>query len=74
MILAAETALMTDRRRRPGWFEAASTVLNAAIYIRNQVSSAYFNHPANDLQLKVKKARNNFKRKVKHALIDWTEH
>jgi ectoine hydroxylase-related dioxygenase (phytanoyl-CoA dioxygenase family) len=30
MTLAAETTLMTDGRRRPGWFETASTVLDAA--------------------------------------------
>jgi hypothetical protein len=43
MTLAAATTLMTDGRRRPGWFEAASTVLNTAIDTRSQVSSAYFN-------------------------------
>jgi hypothetical protein len=56
MTLAAETTLMTDGRRRPGWFEAASTVLDAATDTRNQISSAYFNHPTNELQLKLKKA------------------
>jgi hypothetical protein len=30
MTLEAETTLLTDGRRRPGWFEAASTVLNIA--------------------------------------------
>jgi hypothetical protein len=67
MTLAAETTLMTDGRRRPGWFEAASTVLDAATDTRNQISSAYFNHPTNELQLKLKKARKDVKRKVKQA-------
>jgi hypothetical protein len=74
MSLAAEKTLMTDGRRRPGQFEAASTVLDVAIDIRNQISSAYFNHPTNELQLILKKARKDVIRKVKQALTDWTEH
>jgi hypothetical protein len=74
MALAAATTLMTYGRRRRGWFEEASTVLNTAIKTRNQVSSAYFNHPTNEFQLKLKKARKAVKRKVKQALTDWTEH
>jgi hypothetical protein len=74
MTLAAATTLMTDGRRRPGWFGAASTVLNTAINTRNQVSSAYFNHPTNELKLTLKKARKAVKRKVKQALTDRTEH
>jgi adenylosuccinate synthase len=49
MTSAAETALVTDGRRRPGWFEATLTVLNTAINTRNQASSAYFKHLANEL-------------------------
>jgi hypothetical protein len=64
MTLAAATILITDGRRRPGWFEAASTVLNTAINTRNQVSSAYFNHPTKELQLTLKKVRKAVKRKV----------
>jgi hypothetical protein len=33
-----------------GWFLVTSTVLNTAIKTRNQVSSAYFNYPTNELQ------------------------
>jgi hypothetical protein len=72
--LAAAAELMTDWRRRPGWFEAASIVLKIAINTRNQASSAYFNHPTNELQLTLKKARKVVKRRVKQSLADWTEH
>jgi hypothetical protein len=73
MILVQATVLLKDRRRRPAWFKAASTVLHTAINTRNQVSSAYFDYQTNELQLKLQKARMDVKRKVKQALTNWTE-
>jgi hypothetical protein len=49
MTLASATTLMTDGRRRPCWFEEASTALSTAFNTRIQVLSAYFNHPTNEL-------------------------
>jgi hypothetical protein len=57
MTKAAATTIMADERRRPVWFEAASTVLNKTINTRNQASSEYFNNTTNEIQLKLKKTR-----------------
>ena len=73
MVLAAKEVLMTDGRRRPGWFEAAATSLNPAIRTRNDMSSAYFRNPTDELKSKLKDARKDVKKKVKTAVTDWIE-
>ena len=41
MVAAAKHVLMSDGRRRPGWFVAAKATLGPEIAVRNQLTKAY---------------------------------
>jgi len=67
MTLAANEVLMSDGRRRPGWFLAARDKLQPCIEIRNAATVSYFNNPASETKDNLKAARKKVKRAVQSA-------
>ena len=73
MTLAAKEVLMSDGRRRPGWFLAAREQLKPVIDIRNAATMSYFSNPLDTVKGNLKAARKNVKRAVRSAKDRWME-
>ena len=73
MTLAAKEVLMSDGRRRPGWFLAARDQLQPCIDIRNAATVSYFATPVSGAKDDLKAARKKVKRAVQSAKDRWME-
>ena len=65
--------LMSDGRRRPGWFLAAREQLKPVIDIRNAATMSYFSNPLDTVKDNLKAARKNVTRAVRSAKDRWME-
>ena len=73
MVAAAKQVLMSDGRRRPGWFVAAKATLGPEIAVRNQMTKAYGANPGDEAKKALKVARKRVKRAIVLAKESWME-
>ena len=73
MVTASKKLLMSDGRRRPGWFLAAKSILGPVIENRNRVSSAYCARPTDANKKEIKALRKKVKQAVHKAKQSWME-
>lgn len=73
MVTAAKQVLMTDGRRRPGWFMQAKEAIELVINVRNAATRAYNATPTAEAKTELKVARKEVRRAVERARLSWME-